>query len=82
MALNELLRKDPRHRFNVVNILGVVCEQLALFLQETNESMSRREAICRRQNVLCNRVKDTWIFTKQLNIEDVLRVSEAKMFKF
>lgn len=41
--------------------------------------MCRRKGVGRRQDVLCDGIKDTGIVSEYFEIEDLLRILEAKM---
>lgn len=81
MALDELVRSYASVCFNVVDVLGVVCEQLPFALKQLNEGMCRREPFCVRNDILRNRIEDCRIITEGVNIKHVLWVIQAEMLE-
>ena len=81
MTLNHLLGQYPGISFNVVNVLGVIGQQLSLVLKQSNESMGRGPLLFRGKDVLRDGEEDAGILPENLNIKDFLRVTETQMFQ-
>jgi hypothetical protein len=54
MALDQLVRMDSGKDFQVVNVLRVLGQKLALVLEKCNEGVGGREGLGRGEDVLCN----------------------------
>lgn len=81
MALYHLFGLDTGICLDIIDVLGVVGQQLALILEEFNESMSWREFLLGRQDILRNRKENVGIFPEDMDIENLLWVAQTKMFQ-
>lgn len=64
---------------DIIDILRVVGEELALVLQQGDEGMSRRETLGLGQDVFGNGEEDGRVLLKDLDIEDLLGVVQAQV---
>lgn len=67
--------------FDVVDVLGVVRKELALVLEEADEGVGWRETVRGWEDVFGDGVEDGGVFTEDRDVEDFLRVGEAKVFE-
>lgn len=81
VALDELRGQDAGMSLDIVDILGIVCEELGSVLQEADEGVSRREGRSRRKDVFGNGVEDGGVFAEDANVENFLRVREAEVLE-
>ena len=81
MALYDFLTVDPGVSFDVVDILGIVCQQFALVLQKFDKSVCRGEFLLRGKYIFCNREENARVFIKQLDIKDFLRVTQPQVLQ-
>lgn len=79
MTLYDLLRSDSRVGLDVVNVLGIVGQQLPLILQKLDESVRRGEFLLRRQDILGNREEDARVLSENVDVEDLLRIAQTEM---
>ena len=81
VALNEVVGRDASVAFKVVYILGEVCEELVLVLEEANEGVCRGEFLAGGKDVFGDGVKDAGVLAEEMYVKDFLRVGEAKMLQ-
>jgi len=81
MTLDNLLWKHAGICFDIVNVLGIVGKQLSLVLEQTDEGMSGGELLLIRKDILCNREEDAGVLAEEMDVKDLLRVTETKMLK-
>jgi len=79
MTLYNLLRSDSRVGLDVVNVLGIVGQQLSLVLQKPDEPMSRGEFLLCREDILGNREEDARILSENVDVKDLLGVAQTEM---
>lgn len=66
---------------DIIDVLRVVREELALVLQHGDESMSRCESLGLGQNILGNGEEDGRILLKDLNVEHLLGIVQAQVLE-
>lgn len=81
MALDEVGGKDAGVGFNVVDVLGVVCEELGFVLEEADEGVGGGEGGGRGQDGGGDRVEDRGVFAEDGDIKDFLRVGKAEVLE-
>jgi hypothetical protein len=79
--LDELLRADAGFGFEVVDVLGVVGQELAFVLEEGDEGVRGREAVVAGEDVAGDRVEDGRVLAEDGDVEDLLRVVEAEVLE-
>lgn len=82
MTLYNLFWEDPGVCLNVIDILGVVGQQLSLVLEKLDESMRRGVFLLRRQNVLGDGEEDAGVLPEDMNIKNFLRVAQTQVLQF
>lgn len=81
MTLDNLLWKHASICFDIINVLGIVGKQLSLVLEQTDEGMSGGELLLIRKDILRNREEDAGVLAEEMDVKDLLRVTETKMLK-
>jgi hypothetical protein len=81
MALYHLLREYSCISFNIVDILRVIGQQLPFVLKKSNESMGRRPFLFGWENILCDGEENARVFSEDMNIKDLLRITKTEMLK-
>jgi hypothetical protein len=81
MTLNNFLGQYTCISFDVIDILCIVSKQLPFVLQQANESVSWRKLFLSWKDIFSNREKYARVFTEDVNIENLLRVAQAEVFK-
>lgn len=81
MALDELLLGDAGFDFEVVDVLGVVCEELAALVEHGDELVSGCVAVSVGEDVLGDRVENGGILLEDINVKDLLRIIQAQVFQ-
>ncbi|KAH6608563.1 hypothetical protein Trco_001909 [Trichoderma cornu-damae] len=65
----------------VVNVLGVVGEELAALVEHGQELVGGRVPLGGRDDVLGDRVEDGRVLLEHVNVEDLLRVAQAQVLQ-
>lgn len=81
MTLDNLLWKHASICFDIINVLGIVGKQLSLVLEQTDEGMSGGELLLIRKDILRNREEDAGVLAEEMDVKDLLRITETKMLK-
>ena len=81
VALDEVGGEDAGVGFDVVDVLGVVGEELGAVLQQADEGVGGREGGGRGQDVFGDGVEDGGVFAEDADVEDFLRVREAEVLQ-
>ena len=81
MALDELGGEDAGGGFEVVDVLGVVSQELAFGLEEGDEGVRGREAVVAGEDVARDRVEDGGVLAEDGDVEDFLRVVEPEVLE-
>lgn len=81
MTLNHLFREYTCVAFDIIDILGIVGQQLSLVLKQSDKSMRRRPFLFRGKDILRDREENARVFPENLNIKDFLRIAETQMFE-
>ena len=79
MTLYDLLWSDSRVGLDVVNVLGIVGQQLPLILQQLDESMRRGKLLLRWEDILGDREEDARVLSENVDVEDLLRIAQTEM---
>ena len=79
--MDEVGGEDAGVGFDVVDVLGIVCEKLGSVLQEADEGVGGREGRGRGQDVFGDGVEDGGVFAEDADGEDVLRIREAEVLE-
>lgn len=66
VALNQLVLGNPGQHLKVVDVLGILCQQLLLGLEKRNECVCGRKVFGGGQNVFCDRVE----YPKTVRVDD------------
>lgn len=82
MALDEFLWLYAGDALDVVDVLGVVGEELAFVLQELDEGVGGGEAGGGGEDVAGDGVEDGRVFFKESDVEDFLGVGKSQVFEF
>ena len=77
MALYNLFRAYPSICFDVIDILRVVGQQLALVLQKPNERMGGRPFLFRWEDILGNGKENVRVLSEDMDIEDFLWIAQT-----
>lgn len=81
VALDELVLGDAGLDLEVVDVLGVVGQQLAALVQHGDELVGGRVAVRVGDDVLGDLVEDGGILLEDANVKDLLRVVEAEILE-
>lgn len=79
VALDHLVRRDAGVGLQVVDILCVVAQELALVLEQADEHVERRVHVVGRQDHVGDQVEDARVGAEDVQVEHLLRVGEAQV---
>ena len=79
MALDQLLLAYSGIRLNVVDVLRIVGQELALVLQHGDEGVGGGELlVILRKYILRNRIEDRRVLSEYIDVEDLLGIVDVK----
>lgn len=74
VTLYELLWPDSSERFEVIDVLGILREELVFLLEKGDKAMCGRIGFRRGKDVFCNGIEDAGVVGEDVDIEDLLGV--------
>lgn len=79
--MDELVLGNTGLDFEVVDVLRVVGQELALLVEHGNELVSGCIPVRARQNVFGHRVENGGILAEDTNVENLLRITKTKVLQ-
>ena len=82
VALNNSSLVNGGLKFEAINVLSIICQQLAMILKKFDESMGGAESCrFRRKEEADDVVEPIWVILESLNMEKFLRIIDTGLCK-